>query len=347
MTCSSIGHACVPRRFDLFQPCDPAPIKPGCPTDAWKVSNDSTLTRIKLDNGYSLELDSASSKVVVLTPEGRRLLIGENDPQGRLTPAPAGSLDFSNTTTFQLRDGTRITLNADRPDNIVVTKDDKALIVNGLGQANRKEPLEIIRGTNGKALDDAVWDGRTKAYEAANGAWLREPGGQVWTQATLDNRVFPAVEVDTATLDEQRALIKPCPPPSKAGYCFTWLEALAAAFGNVLTKQVDKINWIYQNLNACYAVKKGCELSPEDYARYCDAYKGMTGKDVSGWTSKEVDGKTVWSPSDDAAAEADKGQIYWQQVLTGASQQFTISAQTGMTVQNAISQGMQTVARLS
>ena len=363
MSCTPSTNACQPRPFHLFQTCDGGSSVVGCAKNDWEVETKDGKTRVKLDCGYVLEFDEAHSEIVIISPCGKRTCIW-GDPHvdvDNIAGQRGHDFGFYGTSTFQLKDGTKITINTEPwknnpsttlAENVVVTKGDKSLVVSGLSQNNyngstRTGDFKIVVGMNGRELDKAVWDGGFTAIEADGGQWIDSRTGRIVTQADADKSRDTSGNGSSASLAEQLRIAQKCQPETskKEGYCFTWLEALAAAFGNVLTKQVDKINWIYQNLNACYAVKKGCELSPEDYAKYCDAYKGMTGKDVSGWTSKEVDGKTVWSPSDDAAAEADKGQIYWQQVLTGASQQFTISAQTGMTVQNAISQGMQTVAR--
>jgi hypothetical protein len=359
---ASCNDVCIPRAFTLFDSC--GGLKPGYAVNDWEISEpdrDGRVT-IKLDNGYTLELDETRSSITIIDSCGTRTKIW-GDPHvdqnnlGNGTNGFQNDWIFNGTATFVLKDHTKITINTvawegnrsmDLAENVVVTKGEKSLVIAGLSQnglqAGGARDLSITKGMHGGALDVEVDDGAVVVREGDNGAWLDvKTGLQIDTARAAalyaeEGRQRP----DQPSVCEQVKIAHKCVET----YCFTWLEAMAAAFGNVLVKQVDKMNYIYKNLNACYAISANKECSDEVYKDFCKAREAMGGTgDPAGWTSRVVDGKTLWTPSQAAAEEAGKGQVFWQQVLTGAAQQFQLSAQTGMTVQNAVSQGLQTVSR--
>ncbi|MFM1990878.1 MAG: hypothetical protein RJA99_3835 [Pseudomonadota bacterium] len=360
MSCAPINHCppinhCEPRAFTLFQTCDPG-CDPVYATNDWEICKDGDKTRVKLDCGYTLEFNEKHSEIYIIKPCGEKTRIW-GDPHVDFGADGKNDFDFWGTTTFQLKDGTKITINTEPwknnasmylANNVVVTKGDKSLIVDGLSQ-NTIGDFKIQKGVNGRELDKAVNDGKLTVYENPHGpGWVDKNGGVV-NQEDGNQTKITASDPKPLSYAEQQAILAQCPKPIDCTpkYCFTWLEALAAAFGTVLTKQVQKMDWIYKNLQACYAISPGKECTKQQYEAYCAAMKDM-GVDTSKFKSyeqlgKNAEGKTVLG--DDHKESVANGQVFWQQLLTGASQQFQLSAQTGMTVQNAVSQGLQTIAR--
>lgn len=356
----TINH-CEPRAFTLFQACD-AGSTPVFGTNDWQICKEGDKTIVKLDGGYKLTFDEAHSEICIIKPCGEKTRIW-GDPHVDFGANGSNDFNFYGTATFQLADGTKITINtvpwegnpgATLADNIVVTKGDKSLIVNGLAQngyvaANpNTHDFKIEKGMNGRALDAAVWDGKLTVYEQKGGGWVDESGGVV-NQTDGNKTVIRPTDPAKISYAEQKKIIDQCSAPIDCTpkYCFTWLEALAAAFGTVLTKQVEKMDWIYKNLQACYAISHDKPCSKEQYEAYCKAMKdmGVETKDFKAWEELATNEKGERTMGEEHKSNVTNGQVFWQQLLTGASQQFQLSAQTGMTVQNAVSQGLQTVAR--
>lgn len=349
---------CKPAPFTLFQSCEPQ-CEPVCVTNDWEICQENGKTRVKLDCGYLLEFDERRSELWIIKPCGEKTRIW-GDPHVDVGADGTNDFDFWGTTTFELKDGTKITINTEPwrgntamtlANNVVVTKGEKSLIVNGLSQ-NALGDFVIEKGLNGRALDRAVWDGKLTVRENPNGrGWVDETGGPV-TTALDGNRSRPAAGDPTqATFVQQQAILDAAPTHAgacKPKYCFSWLEALASAFAMGLTRQVDKMDFIYRNLTLCYSLNDKTCLSHDEYLKFCES-AGQMGTEIGdtlanadNWT-ENTDG--TWTPKEAAVKAADKGAMYWQQMLTGASQQLQITAQTGMTVQNAASQALLTVAR--
>jgi hypothetical protein len=301
-----------------------------------------------LDSEYGISFE-------IEGPNGHKAAIGGDAIVATESPDET-SIDtylvLTGTASFELLNDAKVTFNfvpvpgtdGYTIDSVVLTQGEQSLAIGDFTPYPGTD-YRIVKGMNGLELDRSVPDGRITWTQSRDGTWLDSDGRPVqrfvW-DGMPDETVGP--EPSGPSFCQMAKIASRCIPSGT--YCFTWLEAMAAAFGNVLVKQVDKMNYIYKNLNACYAISANKECSDEVYKDFCKAREAMGGTgDPAGWTSRVVDGKTLWTPSQAAAEEAGKGQVFWQQVLTGAAQQFQLSAQTGMTVQNAVSQGLQTVSR--
>lgn len=353
MSCAPSANVCQPRAFTLFQTCDVG-VSAKCATNDWKICKEGDKTTVELDCGYKLQFDEKHSEMYIIKPCGEKTRIW-GDPHVDVKADGKNDFDFYGTTSFQLKDGTKITINTEPwkhnpgmtlANNVVVTKGEKSLIVDGLSQ-NCIGDFRIEKGLNGCELDKKVWDGKLTIHENPCGpGWVDETGGKVDQHDGNRSKIECGDPKQLGFFDQYKTIKEhDCAPKANdcaPKYCFTWLEAMAAAFGNVLTKQVEKMNWIYKNLNACYAIGEGTKCTKEQYDAYCEAMKGM-GKEVKSWEQVQKDGSYTITKEDSEALA--KGQVYWQQLLTGAAQQFQLSAQTGMTVQNSVSQGLNTVSR--
>lgn len=101
--------------------------------------------------------------------------------------------DFWGTTTFQLENGTKITINTEQFANnpnmyvasqVVITKGANSVVVDGISQ-NKLNDLTVSVGADGHDLDAAHRDG-FMLYENATGAGWRAEHGAIATQTDLD-----------------------------------------------------------------------------------------------------------------------------------------------------------------
>ncbi|MBU6272128.1 MAG: DUF1521 domain-containing protein, partial [Betaproteobacteria bacterium] len=164
--------------------CSTAPITPNCPTvpppvcnkPTWQITaqNSGSATQggtmtVKLDNGYELQFSENSSQIKIINnctqpPEVTTIW---GDPHVDWNGRPGDEGRFFGTATFVLADDTKITINTVPynngnewlANNVVVTKGDQALIVDGLAQTTKGD-FKVYQGMNGKELDKLVGDGK-------------------------------------------------------------------------------------------------------------------------------------------------------------------------------------------
>lgn len=153
-----------------------------------QVTGQSTA-KIDLGDGYRLEIDERNSQMTIFNEK-----TGENtriwgDPHVDVNGSH--QFDFYGTTTFELANGTKITINTEpyaaNPNaylasQVVVTKGSNAVVIDGISQ-NRIGDLAVSVSTNGYAIDAAHRDGFT--VHEQTGGWQTE-FGQTVTQAEAD-----------------------------------------------------------------------------------------------------------------------------------------------------------------
>ncbi len=214
LTASIMGHymnalgagpfafAQMPRAFDVRcgtfpGGCFPKPRCPGpiiCPEPKaqWTAKMDSANTaKIDLGDGNRLEIDERSSQITIVNDNtGERTRIW-GDPHVEIDGKAA--YDFWGTTTFTLENGTKITINTEQvggnpnayvASQVVITKGDNAIIVDGVSQ-NQIGDLSVTMSQDGQAIDDATRDGFT-LHENASGSGWRTELGNIATQEDLN-----------------------------------------------------------------------------------------------------------------------------------------------------------------
>ena len=162
------------------------------PVASWNASTTGAHTAsVDLGDGYSLRIDERNSEMTILnaaTGETTRIW---GDPHVDVDGKHA--FDFWGTTSFQLENGTKITINTEQwagnpnmyvASQVVVTRGANAVVVDGISQ-NRLGDLSVGVSTNGHALDAAHRDG-FMLYENATGSGWRAEHGAVATQRDLD-----------------------------------------------------------------------------------------------------------------------------------------------------------------
>lgn len=145
--------------------------------------------KVDLGDGYHLEIDERNSEMKIVndaTGESTRVW---GDPHVEVNGKH--QFDFYGTTTFELANGTKLTINTEQAagnpnvylaSQVVVTRGDNAVVIDGISQ-NKLGDLSVSVSTNGRALDEATRDGFTVHENAAG--WQTELG-QTVTQAQAD-----------------------------------------------------------------------------------------------------------------------------------------------------------------
>lgn len=134
--------------------------------------------KVDLGDGYRLEIDERSSEMTIFNDKtGQRTRVW-GDPHVDVNGKH--QFDFYGTTTFELDNGTKLTINTEAAKGnpnvyyaaqVVVTRGDNAVVIDGLSQ-NQLGDLSVSVSTNGAILDAAHRDGFT-VHESAAG-WRTE-----------------------------------------------------------------------------------------------------------------------------------------------------------------------------
>jgi hypothetical protein len=172
-------------------PKNPDPIICVKPAPQWTSTIDGANTaKINLGDGYRLEIDERNSQMIIINDKtGEKTKIW-GDPHVEIDGKHA--YDFWGTTTFTLENGTKITINTEQwggnpnayvASQVVITKGDNALIVDGISQ-NKLGDLSISMSNNGREIDAQTRDGFTLEENATGSGWRTE-SGNVATQADL------------------------------------------------------------------------------------------------------------------------------------------------------------------
>ena len=148
---------------------------------------------IDLGDGYTMQLREKSSEIVITDPNGDKTRIW-GDPHVDVNGKRVG--DFYDTTTFELKNGTKITINTEPwvkggngtyvASQVVVTRGDQGMIIDGISQ-NELGDLKITQGYDGQALDFAHDDGfnLTEAGDKDTYGWNSEFTGERVTTAEM------------------------------------------------------------------------------------------------------------------------------------------------------------------
>lgn len=147
---------------------------------------------IDLGDGYTLSIDENSSEVVI-----KNANTGENtriwgDPH--VSVDGQHKFDFWGTTTFELENGTKITIGTEQgrrnpnvyfAETLTITKGSQAIVVDGVSQQTKGD-LTLSVSDNGYALDMATRDGFVLQENATGSGWRSELSGEIATQQDLD-----------------------------------------------------------------------------------------------------------------------------------------------------------------
>jgi hypothetical protein len=161
----------------------------------WTVKNPGNgSANIDLGN-YELQLDEKNSQIKIVNKNNGEVTNIWGDPHIDWNKDGKTDADFWGKTTFQLEDGTKITIDTEpfknNPDmavssEVTVTRGDNALKITGLSQ-NELGDLKIESADRGgQALDWAVTDGFTVKENANGTGWVNPDTGKLATQGDFD-----------------------------------------------------------------------------------------------------------------------------------------------------------------
>ncbi|MCI5046712.1 MAG: DUF1521 domain-containing protein [Aquisalinus sp.] len=186
---------------------------------------------VDLGNGYKMQLNEKHSEITIIDPKGNKTRIW-GDPHVDVNGKRIG--DFYDTTTFELKNGTKITINTEPwkgnknayvASQVVISKGRYGMVIDGISQ-NKHGDLSVRAGLNGYRLDAAYRDGLNlhESYRGGYG-WNSELTGQKATKADFD--LTKHANRDKLEAAEARNRYQSMPP-----WCNPW--SLFGGFGGVL-----------------------------------------------------------------------------------------------------------------
>lgn len=180
------GCQCPPQRGNdtpAYQPVDDA---------KWTASVEGSTGEIDLGDGYTLQLDERNSEITIHNAETGETTRVWGDPHVDIDGKHA--FDFWGKTTFQLENGTKITIDTEQaksnPDEyfaskLTITKGSQAIEVNGISQ-NEIGDLSVTQSSNGYQLDARTGDGFVLNENDAGSGWRSGLTGEIATQEDLN-----------------------------------------------------------------------------------------------------------------------------------------------------------------
>ena len=164
-----------------------------CPkSDAqWTVKNPGNGTA-NIDLGkYELQLDEKNSQIKIVNKNNGEVTNIWGDPHIDWNKDGKTDVDFWGKTTFQLEDGTKITIDTEPFKNnpneyvsseVTVTRGDHAMKITGLSQNELGDLKVEYADRGGQALDWATTDGFTVRENANGVGWINDDTGKLATQ---------------------------------------------------------------------------------------------------------------------------------------------------------------------
>ena len=175
-----------------FCPCKP---QPGKAETQWTVNNPGKgKADIDLGN-YTLQLDESNSQMKIVNKNNGEVTNIWGDPHIDWNKDGKTDANFWGTTTFQLEDGTKITVNTEPYKNnkneyvsseVTVTRGENAMKITGLSQ-NELGDLKIeTADRGGQALDWATKDGFVVKENSKGEGWVNADTGKLANQKDFD-----------------------------------------------------------------------------------------------------------------------------------------------------------------
>ncbi|MCG7983735.1 MAG: DUF1521 domain-containing protein [Candidatus Thiodiazotropha lotti] len=175
-------------------PSEPAcPEEPQCPVEQeWTVcQQENGRATIDLGDKYELELNENKSQMIIRNKANGEETNIWGDPHVDWNGDRKTDVDFWGKTTFQLEDGTKITIDTEKwkgnenmyvANELTITKGDKVIQVTGLSQ-NEIGDMQINQSDRGGQLMDLlVTDGFVVKENVCGEGWINPETGEMATQ---------------------------------------------------------------------------------------------------------------------------------------------------------------------
>lgn len=192
-------------RRDCDCPSEPVcPQEPECPEEeTWTVcQQDNGKATIQLGDKYELILNEQRSQIIIRNKETCEETNIWGDPHIDWNKDGVTDADFWTKTTFELEDGTKITIDTEKwegnedmyvANDITITKDNKVIQITGLSQ-NELGDLQINQcDQGGRLMDLLVTDGFVVQENPCGVGWINPETGKLATQKDF-NITKPCVE---------------------------------------------------------------------------------------------------------------------------------------------------------
>lgn len=169
--------------------------------------------RVDIGDGYFLEFNEASSQIKIHNENTGEVTNIWGDPHVDWNQDGKTDVDFWGTTTFQLDNGTKITIdtepwngneNAYVASKVTITKGDNAVIVDGVSQ-NELGDLTVTQSNQGQLVDLATDDGFTVLENPFGEGWLNSDTFMPATQEDF-NVTKPGAASDLPAFDSSLGL---------------------------------------------------------------------------------------------------------------------------------------------
>lgn len=164
----------------------------GSADSEWSVQNADGQSTIKLGDKYTITANEADSSWIVKNEETGQETKIHGDPHVDLNNDGSNDFDFKNDMTWQLDDGTKITVNTVDAGNgttlssgLTITNGDNAIEVTGLASGDTDGKLTVSQSMNGEEVDEAMDDGGLTIEEAGSG-WTEIGTGDVVDQNLIN-----------------------------------------------------------------------------------------------------------------------------------------------------------------
>jgi hypothetical protein len=170
-----------------------------CKSQQWEAKASGDKGTIKISDRYEIKLDETNSKWTLVDKCENKTTTIWGDPH--LDTQANGNLQFKETMSFILEDGTKITVKT-TPYNkgdgtqtlsseLYITNGDKSIIVKGLANDSHAKTSDgdlkvVVSETNGKAVDALIDDGALTVYQVGD-LWVNGATRKQLTQSEIDN----------------------------------------------------------------------------------------------------------------------------------------------------------------
>ncbi|MDI4231917.1 DUF1521 domain-containing protein [Bradyrhizobium sp. Arg237L] len=166
----------------------PAPVT----ADAWSHEQQNGQATIRLGDKYTITLDEKDASWTVRNNQTGHTTKISGDPHVDDDNDGKNDFDFKKDMTFQLEDGTKITVSTVPYGNgetlsskLTITNGSNAITVEGLGEdKDGANNLKVTQSNAGVTLDQLAQDGAQTIYERGQD-WV-DRSGRAMTQATID-----------------------------------------------------------------------------------------------------------------------------------------------------------------
>ncbi len=176
--------------------CPPEPScpeEPQCPVEQeWTVcQQENGRANIGLGDQYELELNENRSQVIIRNKENGEETNIWGDPHVDWNRDGKTDVDFWGKTTFQLEDGTKITIDTEKwkgnenmyvANELTITKGDKVIQVTGLSQTEVGDMQINQSDRGGQLMDLLVTDGFVVKENACGEGWINPKTGEMAAQ---------------------------------------------------------------------------------------------------------------------------------------------------------------------